>query len=74
MGVARGQLELGRQLGMIRGVDVPASRVERLADADLVIERRSGSETELLEALSNGAPPVLGVMTRMRLDWSQRGE
>jgi hypothetical protein len=70
-GVTRSQVELGRQLGMIAGVGVPASRVARVASEDLLVERKSGSEIELLEALSSGVPPILEVMTGALPYWTE---
>lgn len=70
-GVARSQVELAQQLGMIPGVGVPASRVARLASAEIAVERKIGSEAELLEALSNGIPPILEVMTGDLPYWTE---
>lgn len=56
-GIEQDQTRLARQLGMIRGAGVPASRLRRLNSQRLAVAYQSGPLAELRTAIDQGIPP-----------------
>lgn len=62
-GIEQDQTRLARQLGMIRGAGVPASRLRRLNSQRLAVAYQSGPLAELRTAIDQGIPPIALVYT-----------
>ncbi len=62
-GIEVDQTRLARQLGLIRGAGVPASRLHRLSSRRLAVSYQSGSLAGLSLAIHQGIPPIALVYT-----------
>jgi ABC-type bacteriocin/lantibiotic exporter with double-glycine peptidase domain len=63
-GINRDQNRLARQLRMIPGVGVPASRLRRFASRNLAVHYGSGNLDDLRAALDEDIPPITLVNTK----------
>src|SRR5262245_49114014 len=70
-GISRSQAEIATQLGLVKGVGAPASRVMRLASRSLRVAHHKGDWPDLVAALESGVPPIVGVRTNQLPYWSE---
>jgi Peptidase_C39 like family len=62
-GIARTQVQLAQQLGMIEDLGVPAPNVSKLTSRQITVQRQTGRIEDLLFALANDIPPIMEVRT-----------
>jgi len=70
-GINRSQRSLAVELGVIEDVGAPVAHVKRLAGRHLVATSATGEESDLLELLEWGVPPIVAVDTRQLPYWEE---
>lgn len=68
-GIERSQHQIARQLKVIAGAGVPASRWSRLASNSLEVDYRPGTMADLENALHQNIPPIVLVFTGQLPYW-----